>query len=284
MRILQGGPTYSVTARRQPRSIAVAQTCPVDGDVSANVKQHVRLARMAAAEGAQILLFPELSLTGYELNLASDLAFSADDPRITPLLQLSSLASITLIVGAPIRAGARLHIAALILRPDGTTAIYTKHYLGAFPASASSSGIVPPDETKVFQAGDMNPLILVGGNVAAVAICADIGRATHAQQASARGANSYLASMFVIPDDIEGDVAKLRSYAMQHGMTVALANYGCATGGLPSAGRSSIWSGTGALLAQLGASGAGIAVAAETKGGWRAKTTMLGAGNAAWSE
>jgi predicted amidohydrolase len=56
------------------RTIAVAQTCPVEGDVQANVEQHLRLAEAAAAEGARIVVFPELSLTGYELTLAQTLA------------------------------------------------------------------------------------------------------------------------------------------------------------------------------------------------------------------
>jgi len=49
------------------RSIAVAQTCPVAGDVQANLDEHIHLARLAAKEGAQVVVFPELSLTGYEL-------------------------------------------------------------------------------------------------------------------------------------------------------------------------------------------------------------------------
>ena len=59
-------------------------------------------------------------------------------------------------------------------------------------------------------------------------------------------------------------------------MAVALANFGSPTGGLAAAGRSSIWSQTGELLAQLSSSGAGVAVATETPEGWRASTVMLG--------
>jgi predicted amidohydrolase len=59
----------------QPRSIAVAQTCPVKGDVQANLAEQLRLTQIAASEGAQIVVFPELSLTGYELRLARALAF-----------------------------------------------------------------------------------------------------------------------------------------------------------------------------------------------------------------
>ena len=51
----------------RPRALAAAQTVPVRGDVEANLAQHVRLVRVAAEEKAQVLVFPELSLTGYEL-------------------------------------------------------------------------------------------------------------------------------------------------------------------------------------------------------------------------
>jgi predicted amidohydrolase len=256
-------------------SIAVAQTCPTKGDVKANLDEHVRLTQIAAAEGAQIVVFPELSLTGYELGLANNLAFSEDDPRLSPLVEAASSCSMTLIVGAPVRIVPRLHIGAFIVSPDRTTDVYTKHHLGAFSASASCDGIVPPAEATVFQRGDRNPLIRFGGNIAAVAVCADIGRSSHPQQAAARGAKTYLASMFVIPSEFAGETAKLRGYAVQHSMTVAFANYGSPTGGLASAGRSAIWSETGELLAQLDVNGAGVAVVTETPQGWRAKAVML---------
>jgi len=188
------------------RSIAVAQTCPIKGDVQANLEEHVRLARVAAAEGAQAVVYPELSLTGYEIGLASVLAFSEDDPRLSSLRDAASYHSMTLIVGAPVRIGPRLHIGAFIILPDGTTDLYAKHYLGAFSHSASCDGTLPPAEATVFQPGDRNPLIRFGGNIAAVAVCADIGRSSHPQQAADRGARAYLASMFVIPSDFEGEI------------------------------------------------------------------------------
>jgi len=260
----------------QPRSISVAQTRPVKRDVNANLVEHIRLTQIAASEGAQIVVFPELSLTGYELSLASDLAFSQDDPRLSTLIEASSSSSVTLVVGAPVRIGPHLHIGAFILWPDGTTALYTKHHLGAFSASASCDGIVPPAEATVFHPGDRNPLLRIGGNTAALAVCADIGRPSHPQQAADRGANTYLASMFVIPAEYDGDAAKLKGYAVKHAMMVALANYGSPTGGLASAGRSAIWSETGELLAQLPASGGGVAVVTEAEKGWRANMFTIG--------
>lgn len=256
------------------RSIAVAQTCPVRGDVGANIDEHLRLLGIAADEGAQVVVFPELSLTGYELDLARDLAFDEADGRLKPLIDASVSRSITAIVGAPVRIGAQLCIGAFILRPDGTNDVYTKHHLGAFSASAARDGVVPAAEATVFEPGDRNPIVTFGGYSGAVAVCADVGQPAHAQRAAERGATAYFASMFVIPSEFDGDAAKLRGYAAEYGFVVALANFGCATGGLAAAGRSSIWSETGERLTQLDTGGAGVAIARETAEGWRTRTVI----------
>lgn len=44
--------------------IALAQMDPVLGDLGANITKHLLLADRAAAAGAQVIIFPELSLTG----------------------------------------------------------------------------------------------------------------------------------------------------------------------------------------------------------------------------
>src|SRR5581483_294331 len=131
------------------RSIAVAQTSPVAGDVQANVHEHIRLACRATTEGAAVVVFPELSLIGYELALAPELAFSENDSRLGPLLDVAAAEKSTLIVGAPVRLGRALFIGAFILSPDRTIGLYTKHRLGAFPPSAicdSCDGSIPPAE------------------------------------------------------------------------------------------------------------------------------------------
>ena len=169
--------------------IAAAQTTPVRGDVEANVEQHVRLVHLAAEERAEVLVFPELSLTGYELDLAGDLAFSESDARLARLIDVASAASMPLVAGAPVKIGPRLHIGAFIVPPDAPVDVYTKHHLGAFSSSASVDGVVPPPEETVFQPGDRNPLVRLDGGIASVAVCADTGRASHAERAAERGAS-----------------------------------------------------------------------------------------------
>jgi predicted amidohydrolase len=256
-------------------SIAAAQTVPVRGEIDANLERHLSLVDVAAGEGTQVLVFPELSLTGYELDLGESLAFSETDPRLDPLVDAASSHEITLVVGAPVTVTGRLHIGALIISPNRAVSVYTKHHLGAFSNSAAVDGIVPPAERTFFQPGNSNPLVRLGDQIAAVAVCADTGRPSHPQQAADRGARIYLGSMFVIPSEFEAETENLKTAATRHSMTIVFANYGGPSGGLASAGRSSIWSERGELLARLAPTGAGVALATNAGDRWSAKAIII---------
>jgi predicted amidohydrolase len=253
------------------RSVAAAQTVPVRGDVDANLAGHRALIDAAARAGAQVLVFPELSLTGYELDLGPRLAFSETDRRLNPLIDAASSLAITLVVGAPVSLRGRLHIGAFIIAPSREVKVYTKHHLGAFSSRAAVDGRVPPPERTYFHPGDANPLVCLGNDVGAVAVCADTGRPSHPQQAADRGATLYLASMFVIPSEFDAETTNLAAAAARHSMTVVFANYGGPSGGLAAAGGSSIWSETGALLVRLDSAGAGIALATNESDRWSTK-------------
>jgi predicted amidohydrolase len=257
------------------RSVAAAQTVPIRGDIASNIAQHIQLARAAADAGAQLLVFPELSLTGYELDLAAALAFTENDSRLTPLIEVASAASLALVVGAPIRIESRLHIGAFVLAPDGTVAIHTKGRMGAFTSADCPDGIVPPAENTVFEPGNRAPLVKLAGYTAAVGICAESLRPVHPKRAAEQGATLYLSSHFGIPSDLALRVEVLRGHAERHGMVVVFANYAGVTAGLAASGGSAIWSQTGELLVQLGASGPGVAIATQDESGWRARAIAM---------
>lgn len=72
--------------------IGLAQTYPHLGDVAANLRQHLALAETARAQGVDLLVFPELSLTGYQIqDLVPEVAIktTADDPIFSQLLAAS---------------------------------------------------------------------------------------------------------------------------------------------------------------------------------------------------
>jgi predicted amidohydrolase len=83
-----------------PITLAIAQINTRLGDVQANLEKHLALAREARLAGADLLVFPELSLTGYVLqDLASAVARrpDSDDPVFKQLLNASQ--DLDLVVG-----------------------------------------------------------------------------------------------------------------------------------------------------------------------------------------
>jgi len=66
--------------------IGLAQCDAVLGDLDANAAAHREWIHRARAEGLDLLVFPELSLTGYLLqDMVGDLAIRRDDPRLGEL-------------------------------------------------------------------------------------------------------------------------------------------------------------------------------------------------------
>jgi len=97
---------------------AVAQTSSVRGDIEGNVKTHARFAEAAVRHDARLVVFPELSLTGYEPDTAATQAITTEDPRIKPLTDVTRKHDITIVAGAPYNSQRGLHIAALIIQPE----------------------------------------------------------------------------------------------------------------------------------------------------------------------
>src|SRR3989304_401770 len=73
-------------------TLGLAQIKTKLGDVPANRDKHLAYVDQALAQGAQLLCFPELSLTGYVLqDLVPTVACrpTSDDPIFKPLLEAS---------------------------------------------------------------------------------------------------------------------------------------------------------------------------------------------------
>ncbi len=120
---------------------------PVDlhrGDVRANLVRHQHFMQAAAEQGVQLLVFPELSLTGYERGLAADLAVLPEDALLQPLRDLARELGLTAVVGMPIRlsADAPVLIGALVLGADGSLGVYSKQHLHPGKKSPSPRAMV----------------------------------------------------------------------------------------------------------------------------------------------
>ncbi len=109
--------------------IASAQMIPRDEEITDNIDVHCRLICVAADQGTGLIVFPEMSLTGYLRESAESNAFVKDDPRLDRIKKLAIDRGIIVVAGAPVKMKTGLHIGSFIILPNGTEQIYTKQYL-----------------------------------------------------------------------------------------------------------------------------------------------------------
>ncbi|MEV6814242.1 carbon-nitrogen hydrolase family protein [Micromonospora sp. NPDC051296] len=217
---------------RGPLTIAVAQPTCVAYDVAANVVAHAASVRAASA---RVVVFPELSLTGYELDAAP---VDPSDPRLAPLVEACAETGTLALVGAPV---AGEHIATLAVRGAGVRVAYRKMWLG-------------PVEARRFTPGPAPAMLAVDGWRLGLAICKDTGIAEHAARTCALGVDAYLAS--ILDSAAEAAVPDERALriATTHRVFVAVASFAGSTGGgySEAAGRSAIWAPDGSVLVRAG--------------------------------
>lgn len=145
--------------------IAIAQLDVCVGDISGNADRIVDAARTALAQGADLLLVPELALTGYppEDLIAKD--HFVEDARGALDRVAVACTAIVAIVGFLEAEGDVLYNAAAVCRDGRVTAVYRKRRLPNY-------GVF--DEERYFERGRGAVLIDVAGMRASVTICEDV--------------------------------------------------------------------------------------------------------------
>ncbi len=226
---------------------------------------HLRAIEVAAEAGAALLVFPELSWTGYALERARERATARDDRAWSPLQGAVDRLGVTVVLGAPLLERGRLVLCALVLRPNAPALVYAKMNLGGFSgrdaADLEAGAELPPHEAAVFEPGAAPLLFDCRGRRCALAICADLGRPEHAAACAEAGAQLYLASAFVIPSAMSSERERASQRARAHAMPVLLANYAGCTGGLHAAGRSAAWDAEGRCVDELADARPGLLLA-----------------------
>ena len=147
------GPTVPPAAPPSRRSgvvVALAQIAPRLGDVIANLEHHIAVLGQAAADGANLVVFPELSLTGYFLkDLVPDVALRLDAPEIARLA--AACTTVDAVVGVVLESDdARFHNAALHLSGGRVHHIHRKVYLPTYGLFDESRYLAPGDRLRAF--------------------------------------------------------------------------------------------------------------------------------------
>ena len=132
-------------ARVTPMRVGLAQVAPRLGAVDENVATHLEWVERARAERVDLLVFPELGLTGYLLqDLNEEVAMARDDPRLASLA--AAAGGMSVVVGFVERSSdEQLFIAAALLERGEARHVYRKSYLPNY-------GLF--DERRFFGAGE----------------------------------------------------------------------------------------------------------------------------------
>jgi predicted amidohydrolase len=223
-------------AAAAPLTLTVAQPRCTAHDVAANARTHAAIVRDA---GARVVVFPELSLTGYELDAPT---VALDDPALRPLVDACRATDSIALAGAPIAGDdGTEHIAMLAFDAVGVRVAYRKMFLGAAEADRFTPGTTPA-------------VITVDGWRLGLAICKDTGVAEHAARTCELGVDVYVAGVAEAFEHDDVQPRRARRIIDDHRVFVAIASFAGPTGGGfdRTAGGSRIWRPGGEPIASCG--------------------------------
>lgn len=197
--------------------VRVAAATPVvhTADPVANAEEHIALIRQAGEQGVDLIVFPELSLSGYAIDdlLMQDALLAEVERQIAVLAGAADKAGVIAVVGAPLRNGDALYNCAVVLGSGSVLGVVPKSYLPNYreyyekrwfapAASRSEDTVVLNGETVDFAPGLIFEAVDRPGFVFAAEICEDFWApqppSTRAALAGARILLNLSASNIVI--------------------------------------------------------------------------------------
>ena len=182
--------------------VAIAQLNYCVGDMPGNAEKIIAAARAAYANGARLVVTPELAICGYaaeDLYLRTSFIQACDDAVKLVTRELSGLMGLTVVIGTPMvvagHAGVRTrsvavqqrYNAAQVVREGMVVATYAKQELPNYQVFDERRYFTPGTQTCVFTAGEGSDAVKVG-----LLICEDAWFDAPAQMAQQAGAEVLL--------------------------------------------------------------------------------------------
>lgn len=166
-----------------PVTVSIAQINPIVGSFRQNLQIITDAINGAKKDNADIIIFPELALTGYP---PEDLLFRPTfikkvNETLETIAKLST--NIITIIGAPVLRDDKLYNMACVLRDGKTIYEYAKQHLPNYRVF---------DEKRYFNKGKENGIIEINGHKIGLLICEDIWKESPAKRARKAGAELLL--------------------------------------------------------------------------------------------
>jgi NAD+ synthase (glutamine-hydrolysing) len=192
--------------------LALAQIDLLVGDVHGNVTRVLDTAREAARSGAELVVFPELALSGYP---PEDLLFHRGFRRQVEqgLARLrAEVRDAAVLVGYPEYSGAHIYNSAALIRGGAILASHRKIRLPNYQVF---------DEKRYFQPGAQPTVVDFGGFRAGILICEDVWEAEPAQLTRSAGAELLLV-LNASPYEMRKQALRERAVARRRALDVRL--------------------------------------------------------------
>ncbi|MDI2098368.1 nitrilase-related carbon-nitrogen hydrolase [Ruicaihuangia caeni] len=231
---------------RSSLRVEVVQATPAPRDIAANLET---TAAMVEASAADVIVFPELFLTGYQTAALEELAMPTTDARLGSLAARCAERETALLVGFIERAAEGYYDAYLAIDADGTIlpAVRKTHLFGA--------------EGDVFLAGDsLDPITLCGTPIGVIN-CFELEFPEVARTLALKGAALLLAGSANMHPYSEDHRIASTARALENRLPVAYANRVGSESGHTFCGFSRIVDRDGSLLGELGEDEQGSLVA-----------------------
>lgn len=201
--------------------IAIAQINCVVGDLSGNRQRILQAATAAATAGADLLITPELALSGYppeDLLLRDDFYRQCDVAMQQLLVEAQQQApQLALLVGHPHAEDGARYNAASLLHQGRVITRYYKQYLPCYEVF---------DEERYFATGSLPCVVTIAGVRCGILICADLWQPGVAEATQRTGAEILL-SLNASPYHLDKQTRRLevlRSRIAATGLPIIYAN------------------------------------------------------------
>ena len=197
--------------------LALAQIDAVVGDIDGNANRVLRALEQSAKAGADLVVVPEMVLTGYPPEDLLAKEHFVDDNLAALRRVAAACTGLTAIVGFVDRSDGVLHNSAALCSCGGVAKVYHKRLLPNY-------GVF--DEERYFEPGEVSVVSEISGVLTAPTICEDIWMPGVAAEAAGAGASLVLnlsASPFHAGKGADRE-AMLQARAAENGIWLAYCN------------------------------------------------------------
>ena len=232
----------------RPITTGLVQFAPEIGNVESNLEQMIKFTEEASQQGAQMVIFSELALTGYNQDLLGDnlvkLAITVEDEPIQRLAQAARKSNVFMVVGYLERRTVPgvVYNSIVMIETDGSI-------LGSYAKSHLFSG-----EALHFRQGPvLGGAVQTSLGVVGPMICMDIGYPEVARILALQGAELLIAPSAWIKEDEDLWSLLLQSRALDNLSFVIGVNHTGVEGNLRFIGQSMVVDPRGHVINSLGA-------------------------------